>query len=208
MTLQSTKYIWYVSYGSNMNYKRFLTYIMGGKHPLSSKTEVGCKDRSLPLKRECFKMTKDLTFKNHSSRWDGSVLFLDLSSNNEQFFVRYLIKADQFIDVVKQENNIKIDQSINLSVDDFSNKQDKVIFKDHWYKKLIYLGEHDGHSMYTFSCDDDMLQKESKKTSLMYLKTIFEGLKQYDITDEEIITSFRDLDGVRFYKESDLKLLL
>lgn len=39
--------VWYVSYGSNLSYERFLCYINGTTPKGSTKAEQGCRDKTL-----------------------------------------------------------------------------------------------------------------------------------------------------------------
>ena len=50
----STNYVWYASYGSNINKDRFLCYIKGGQPMGSTKIERGCKDQTLPIDEQAF----------------------------------------------------------------------------------------------------------------------------------------------------------
>lgn len=200
--------VWYVSYGSNMNQERFLSYINGTKSKYSTKTEQGTLDKTPPMNIELFKMKRDLTFKKYSSNWGGSVLFLKDSMNHSQYFVRYLISSEQFIDIVKQENGIDVFNEIPLSIKELKNKKNRTIFKDHWYGELIYLGDYDEIPMYSFTGNDEILCSKSHKTSTSYLRTIFNGLSSFDVSKEDIVSSFIHIDGVKeYYNKSELMSL-
>ncbi|WP_232824218.1 MULTISPECIES: hypothetical protein [Paraliobacillus] len=80
--LKKLEYVWYASYGSNLNRDKFLCYIKGGKAEGSSKVEVGCKDKSLPIKEVTYKMNLPLYFAKNSVRWQKQgVAFIGLKQD-------------------------------------------------------------------------------------------------------------------------------
>src|SRR3954449_2685541 len=73
-------YVWYASYGSNINTDRFLCYIKGGKPEGSSKVETGCKDPSLPIASSTFTMNFPLYFAKEAAKWESKgVAFIGLT---------------------------------------------------------------------------------------------------------------------------------
>lgn len=96
------EYIWYACYGSNINYKRFMMYINGGKH--ASKT--GCNDKSEPLEYRSYIIEHPIYFAGESKNWTGGMAFLDYKSTGKTYGKIYKIKKEQFKDIFEQENEL------------------------------------------------------------------------------------------------------
>lgn len=76
------KYVWYASYGSNLNRDRFLCYIKGGKPKGSEKAEIGCEDKALPIKEATYIMHYPLYFAKSAVRWQNQgVAFIGLKQD-------------------------------------------------------------------------------------------------------------------------------
>jgi hypothetical protein len=202
------KYVWYASYGSNLSRERFLCYILGGKPEGSEKVEVGCRDKSLPLDEATFIMNYPLYFAKNSKRWQNKgVGFIGLTKvpQHKTYSRKYLITEEQFMDVVKQENN-GFEFDINLERVE-SNKYETI--RDSWYGTILFLGKEDGIPIYTFTADWD-LDVPFSKPSNEYLSMIVEGLKQYVVlSNEEIIDYLLLKPGVdgNYSKEEIEKLI-
>ena len=201
-------YVWYASYGSNLSKDRFLCYIRGGKPEGSEKEEVGCRDQSLPLKQETFIMNFPLYFAKNSDRWQQQgVAFIGLTKDeNEVTYSRkYLITREQFLDVVKQENN-----GIELDIDlEKVKKEGHLTLRDSWYGTILFLGEEEGAPIFTFTADWD-LDVPFNKPSEQYLSMIIEGLKRYvNLNNHEIINYLSTKPGVidNYTKEEIEKLI-
>lgn len=88
------EYIWYASYGSNLNYDRFMRYI------------DGCENKALPVDSKPIAINHRMYFSQESSWWDyQGVAFIDPEENqNEKTLGRmYLITREQFEDIKYQE---------------------------------------------------------------------------------------------------------
>ena len=86
--------IWYVCYGSNLKYARFMKYI----------NNCECKDK--PITDRNLEIHYQLYFANHSSKWHGcGVCFIvDKEDPNVHTYARaYLITKEQFEDLWVQE---------------------------------------------------------------------------------------------------------
>lgn len=202
------QYVWYASYGSNLNRDRFLCYIYGGKPVGSEKTEIGCRDQSPPIKEETYIINFPLYFAKESVRWQKQgVAFIGLTKNNDErtYSQKYLITVTQFNDVVKQENN-GVELNINLSE---VKKEGYMTLRDSWYGTILYLGEHEGYPIYTFTADWD-LDVPFNKPSKEYLRMIIEGLKTtVRLNDSEIVNYLITKPGVKGnYSRKKLELLL
>ncbi|WP_353626259.1 hypothetical protein [Bacillus sp. JCM 19041] len=81
--MEDEAYVWYASYGSNMNLERFLCYIRGGRPEGSEVEEVGCADPSYPLQERNHLLPFPLYFAKDSDRWQKKgVAFIGLDKKN------------------------------------------------------------------------------------------------------------------------------
>jgi gamma-glutamylcyclotransferase (GGCT)/AIG2-like uncharacterized protein YtfP len=72
----SEDYVWYASYGSNMLYDRFKTYIEGGFCKYNLKDYPGCDDKTLPKDNRRILIPYKMYYGNTNSSWgDGGVSF-------------------------------------------------------------------------------------------------------------------------------------
>ena len=200
----SKEYLWYASYGSNISKERFLCYIKGGKPTGSQKEYKGCTDKSMPSEDEEIYIKSELYFAKKSRTWNGGgvgFIKINLEENAKTLGRMYLISKQQFIEVVKQENNI----SGALSIDfDWAIKNGNFVFrKNSWYGNLIYLGRHKGNPIFTFTNAND-LEKEINSPDKNYLKTIAIGLKEtYNIENEDIENYLKSKSGILGNKIAD-----
>lgn len=182
----SKKYVWYASYGSNLNKERFLSYILGKKATGCDTSEIGCRDKSLPKVDRNIIIPYELYFAKSSPKWSrGGVCFIgDKKRDDYRTLGRmYLITKEQFLDVVSQENN-----NIDCSKINFNNINTNGCdtFRKSWYGKIVNLGIIDGYPVYTFTSYTDF-NNELSKPSEEYLKCIINGLKEaYKLSAEEI----------------------
>ncbi|MCW3785679.1 hypothetical protein [Plebeiibacterium sediminum] len=179
--------VWYASYGSNLCEDRFLCYIKGGTPKGSVKMHSGCSDKTAPRAIQNIIINRALYFaKGYSSWGKGGVAFIKHEPNaNEVTLGRmYLISYNQFIDVVKQEN----DYEGNLEID-FNEAQVRgshVFLHNAWYGKLMYLGKESGYPIFTFT-NERFLEEEINAPGSEYLETLKKGVKEsYKITGKEL----------------------
>ncbi|MFC0470784.1 hypothetical protein ACFFHM_09840 [Halalkalibacter kiskunsagensis] len=208
MDTSITNYVWYASYGSNLNMERFLCYIRGGKPEGSEKVEVGCTDQSLPIKESTYVMNYPLYFAKESRRWQKQgVAFIGLSKDEKYktYSRKYLIKEDQFIDVVKQENN---GVELQFDLNDVMKRGYRTL-RDSWYGTILYLGKEEGIPIFTFTADWD-LDVPFNNPSNEYLKMIISGLKKnVELSDSEIINYLCEKPGVAgHYNRADIEQLI
>ena len=202
------KYVWYASYGSNINTDRFLCYIKGGKPEGSSKIETGCKDPSLPIASSTFTMKFPLYFAKEAAKWESKgVAFIGLTPASDcvTYSKKYLITLDQFNDIVSQENN---GLSIDLNLDEVIKEGSKVFRSNAWYGNVLYLGKEEGYPIFTFTAPWDIQGAEWKKPSHPYLKTIIKGLLE-DYSNEEIYRYFLSKQGIKGeFTDEELRSLI
>jgi len=192
--ITSKSKIWYASYGSNLLEERFHCYIRGGQPNGSSKMYSGCTNKSLPTDNKPISIHHELYFANKSKSWNGSgVGFIKTEFDESKITLgrMYLITIEQFIEVVKQENNIDGDIAIDFN---HAQKFGSVVFKDKsWYGNLLYLGQDVGYPIFTFTHQRNLTDKLNPPNS-EYLSMIIRGLKEtYNMSDLEIQTYLSQL---------------
>jgi len=174
--------VWYAAYGSNLNPDRFVCYIEGGKPKFSRKEMLGCRDKTHPRGTKTFLDKYDLYFAKRSSLWNGGVCFIE-EGDSKTLFDLYLISAEQFKEVLLQECGFN---SMDDKIDLVLNEQDHLFDDRSWYGRVLYLGELEGHSIYTMTAPEDY-SDELLNPSRYYLYHIIKGLHEvHDLTKEEI----------------------
>ena len=186
-----TDRIWYACYGSNLCYDRFMTYIAGGT--ISSKghdvKEVGCIDKSKPVRDMPIDIPYRLVFIDNSPRWTGGYCFLD-PVYDESAHTKgraYDISVEQFHDVLVQENNGLSVPDIDLSSLEEWNSIE--IRPEARYGKLLVVGEFDGIPAVTFTYTDGWAKENDlspKMPAEAYLDVIRRGLGEIGMESSEI----------------------
>ncbi|MBQ4468198.1 MAG: CDP-alcohol phosphatidyltransferase family protein [Firmicutes bacterium] len=164
-----TDYVWYLSYGSNMLYDRFMHYIRGGSFVNGGACHEPCRDQSEPIDKSNYEIPYDMYYANESGPWGGmGVSFIDTSKPGRALGVAYLVTREQYWHVVIQENNGKRPED-----------------NPHWYDKVVSLGDFRGHEVMTFTNHDRL---PSNEPSEAYLDTLARGLRENypEMSDEEI----------------------
>lgn len=195
--INKKEYIWYASYGSNIFRERFLCYIQGGKPNGSQKEHEGCTDKSLPVGDENIGIKHELYFAQKSKSWNrGGVAFIrtDLNENAETLGRMYKITKEQFIEVVKQENNFLEELKVDF---DKAIRKGSAIFKEKsWYGNLVFLGSNSGASIFTFT-NAKNLDAEVNAPDVNYLRTIAIGLKEtYNMENTAIENYLKSKTGI------------
>ncbi|MFV0388218.1 MAG: hypothetical protein ACK5NT_05635 [Pyrinomonadaceae bacterium] len=192
------KQVWYASYGSNILESRFHCYIIGGQPKRSKKTYNGCTDKTLPQDKKEIYINRELYFAKRSASWGScGVGFINPEFNDKvQTLGRmYLITSEQYVEIVKQENNDNGELLI-----DFKKAKEKgslIIKEKSWYGNLLFLGEQNGVPIFTFT-NEKNLTEEINAPSEEYLLTIISGLKEtYNLNGIEIIKYFENLSGIK-----------
>jgi hypothetical protein len=192
------KKVWYASYGSNILESRFHCYILGGQPKGSNKKNIGCSDKTLPQDKKEIYINSALYFAKASKNWgNGGVGFIKTEFDDKvQTYGRmYLITPEQFVEIVKQENNYTGELLI-----DFKKAQKKgslILKQKSWYGNLFYLGEQNGNPIFTFT-NEKNLTEDINPPSEQYLETIINGLKEtYNLNTTETEEYFSNLQGVK-----------
>ncbi len=152
-----TDYVWYVSYGSNMLFERFRTYIEGGICRFNGKTYQPCQDTTLPEVSRPVEIPYDMYYSNYDmGSWENSsVCFLDVLRPGKAYGRAYLIKKSQLKEIHKKEGNGAA-----------------------WYPDRIPLDSIDGIPAYTFSNQETRVKESFSKVSHAYAYVLFEGIKE------------------------------
>ncbi len=192
MDNKNLNHVWYVAYGSNLLYERFICYIKGGVAKGCKKNDQGCHDSTPPIKNKPCIINHELYFAKEGGIWGkGAASFLKPNKSQHQTYARqYLITSEQFKDIVLQENNVNIENAVNIDIDLIEAKatgEFNIGIKGEfeWYGRILYLGESEGHPMFTFTAKWNDAKKEQPNKS--YLNTIKKGLVEtYELSDSEI----------------------
>lgn len=96
----------------------------------------------------------------------------------------YLITAEQFTEVVKQE--IRLTEDLYIDLDELVEKGFLILNEHSWYNKLLFLGYEDGYPILTFT-NKNYLKNEINAPNEYYVRMISEGLKEtYGMTEIEV----------------------
>lgn len=188
--------VWYVAYGSNVLRSRFLCYIKGGKAKNCKKEDVGCRNKAEPIKDKPVIIPYELYFAKEGSIWgEGAASFIKpkISKTESTYARQYLITLEQFKDIVKQENDVII-ENIEINVMDLLKEGETHLGAPHemeWYGRILHLGEDEGFPMLTFTAKWSEVD-EYGKPSDKYLNTIKKGLKEsHGLSDDQIDDYFK-----------------
>lgn len=200
---EAKQYVWYASYGSNLNPERFLCYIKGGSPEGSTRVEAGCRDNSLPIDESTFIINFPLYFAKNASGWGNQgVAFIGLNQDSDDitYSKKYLVTTEQFLDIVKQENGgIEFD----IDLDEVKEKA-SINFRHSWYGNILYLGEEKGYPIFTFTAPWDITEIDWETPSHAYLTTIIKGL-QSELSNEEIYQYLKNKPGIKgHYTDKEL----
>jgi hypothetical protein len=215
MTFQNKPtHVWYASYGSNLLRERFLCYIVGGTPEGARRNHTGSTDTTLPLQDRSIAIPYPLYFAEMSESWqDAGVAFI-----TEQRTVKdatlgrmYLITAEQFAHVVRQENGLEPDdESLNLDLIE-TEKQGNHIIGTGWYGRVMYLGREKGYPIFTFTSPKSVYDILPTSPSENYLRTIGRGIQQtYGLGRQQVAEYFINKPGVNGFwtKEQLLQQLM
>lgn len=201
MNQEATEKVWYVCYGSNLLRERFLCYITGGTPAGATRHNVGCTDKSLPLKDQSISIPYPLYFAETSESWQNAgVAFIarNKDASRPTLGRMYLITAKQFIQVVRQENGLHPeDDSMGLDLDEVKAQKEIDVRPSSWYGKVMHLGNKKGHPMFTFTSPRNNEEHLVTSPRENYLSTIGRGIQQtYGYNRNKVIDYFLNMPGV------------
>jgi hypothetical protein len=187
----SPKYVWYASYGSNLNEARFLTYIKGGSPDGTNSSHQGARDKTSPKDSTPIRFNGRMHFAGTSYKWGrGGIAFIDKDTSGHALGRAYLITFEQFEDVVAQENG-KATGSVTISGIETLKKGSTEVGAG-LYNNLIHIGDYRGYPVFTFTSSftakdavaDAQISTSYKKMgstnkpSDNYLRMIAKGLEE------------------------------
>lgn len=218
--------VWYCCYGSNLHADRFMKYIFGGK-PTERSLVVhsGCRDRTEPKRNRPYTChLTELCFAGNSNFWDGggTCFIRSILENNATstaaaaasavadqvetmttpkkqpvLMRKYLVTAEQFLDVVFQENCIDdVDLQRQLEqrfehllheVEELKNQREIPFIEGSLYGQIVFLGHADGAPIFSFTTGMAIVPKKNQECEndatiavnppcTAYLSTIASGL--------------------------------
>jgi hypothetical protein len=176
-------------------------YIQGGQPVGIDKRYLGCSDKTPPRDDKTITIHNELYFSKSSKIWEnGGVAFIksEISDRANTLGRMYLITAQQFVQVVSQEN--AREPGDDTIVIDFKKTIDdgQSMIDGGWYRRILYLGSETGHPIFTFTggWEDDVIEMNAPGEK--YMKVIIGGLKEtYGMGDEKIIQYFLNVHGIK-----------
>lgn len=171
--------VWYASYGSNLSRDRFLTYLEGGKPEGSNTYHGGARDKSEPAGDIPIRFNGRMHFAYSSSRWGyGGVAFMDFDKAGHALGRAYNITAEQFDDVVAQENGRSTvnattpPQKIDIMKAVKDGELD--VNETSIYGRMIHIGDYEGAPVLTFTgsftAHDALIAESSIEASSLYCR--------------------------------------
>jgi hypothetical protein len=206
------QHVWYASYGSNLLRERFLCYIIGGTPEGAKRNNTGSTDKTLPLEDRPISIQHPLYFAERSESWqDAGVAFISEERTDQAATLgrMYLITAEQFIQVVRQENGLEPDDdSLNFDILPYTEgeeeTQEEFIIGTGWYGKVMILGRQDGYPIYTFTSPTSIHDRVPISPGENYLRTIGRGIHEtYGFDQEQIADYFLEKPGVKGFWTKD-----
>jgi hypothetical protein len=191
--------VWYVSYGSNLNRARFMTYIEGGSIPGNKVVCQGCTYPAPPVDDVSLELAQSLYFAGWSDRaWGGTAAgFITLDAQASPALARaYLITPLQFQEVVRQENaNVASVDDVHLNIDGARKHGHVRMLPEGYYSELVYCGERAGYPMLSFTASED--RTDFGPPSPAYLRMIRSGLQEsHDLNTDDAVEYLKDRPGV------------
>lgn len=142
--------VWYASYGSNLDRKRFMTYIEGGTPEGSHTHHFGARDTTPPTEDAPIRYKGRMHFAARSGRWGGGgVAFIDNDSSGHALGRAYKLGIQQFDDVVSQENGLTagdITVDTKKALADGTSEATPGL-----YGTLVHIGDYRNAPVFTFT---------------------------------------------------------
>jgi hypothetical protein len=148
--------VWYAAFGSNLSGARFSAYLTGGPvaHRTDGGRQDGARDPSPPRRDRRFELAHRLFFAGSSRGWgSGGIAFIDPVPDREARCLSrlWLITAEQFADVARQENGLDALPPIDLDRLEAAGHLDVA---SGWYGRVLHLGlGPGGRPIVTVTCD-------------------------------------------------------
>lgn len=185
--------VWYASYGSNLCCGRFMCYIQGGTPEGSTKEERGCANPIEPVRDHRIILPHELYFAGYAERWDGAPAYISLKPVGEITVLgagaelptlaqeltlgrMYLIRAEQFIEVVQQENA----DDIEFGLPDLAEAVERggKRYPELRYGSILRLGVYADAPIFTFTSSHSMGDVPYAAPSDAYMRMLMSGLSE------------------------------
>ena len=159
-------YIWYVTYGADLLYEKFLHYIKGGICQFNHKEYYGCVNQTEPLASRNLLIPYEVYVGNSSPSWNyKGVMFLDTHKSGETIGRMYLVTAEQYEEIRDQKGRSSA-----------------------WYDKEVELGEYLGVPIKTVTSKE---RKVVSVASSKYQRVVEAGIKEaYPEKSEEEVAAY------------------
>lgn len=159
----------YAAFGSNLSPDRLACYLRGGTPPGASRVYEGCRDPAPPREQRVITIVGSLRFAGASQVWGGGMLFFDPGGGGEVHARAYLLRLQQFGDLVAQESRQPVGRSLVLAASGPTLHGLSEV-----YDVVLDLGELDGHRVVTLSSTRD---HPTSPPSEAYLRIVMSGLR-------------------------------
>jgi hypothetical protein len=165
--------VWYVSYGSNMDARRFRYYLEGGRPPHAALSYPGARDPRPPRASRPVWLPGGVYFATRSRTWGGGRALYDPARPGRAAARAHLITAGQFSDVVAQEMYRAPGTDLDL---DGVAAAGRMQIGGGRYETLICAGQHDGAPLITFTAPWASSDVPLLAPSRAYLQMLGRGL--------------------------------
>ena len=138
------KYVWYVTYGSNMLRERFMVYINGGRFRGKGKGQgqgnwkyKPCNNNSPPLADKLFPIPYELYYGQKSKTWS----YVDIASK-ETGSEKRICPGVAFIDADRLDTGTTLGRAYLITEEQFFHIQEQE--GSEWYKRVVEMGKDAG----------------------------------------------------------------
>ena len=186
---------YYMSYGSNLCMDRFMCYVEGGQPEGSSRTYLGCRDRSKPKESLGIVFEGSIYYANYSTQWGGGFLFADFDAPELSLGRIHLVTSEQFTDIVSQEcgfeaGGVDVDFEKILAVGGVKNN-------GILYGHMVHIGTYDHVPIISFTTSFSEYDVSSGHASFVlnppsegYANVIRKGLVETFGLDDEMVEAY------------------
>jgi hypothetical protein len=186
-------HVWYVSYGSNLSADRLACYLKGGCPPGGSRTNPGARNSSLPVRSVPVDLPGTLYFAGESPQWGGGVAFYDHETPGFAAARAYLVTAEQFADIARQEM-YRVPQHGDPLEEVVLNPLDggRHTLGPGRYETVVEVGTCDALPLLTFTSPHGADHVEHSQPAPAYLSMLGDGLRESRGWDEQQVTAYFD----------------
>ncbi len=193
--------VWYAAFGSNLSTARLGCYLAGGVPRGASREYEGCRDPTPPRDVRVVTLPGSVRFAGESSVWGGGMAFYTPGATGAVHARAYLLRLEQFGDLVAQETRHPVGSAFELAEDGPTRHGMSQV-----YDVVLDLGELDGHRMLTLSSSSD---RPARAPSKAYVRTLLDGLAEgFSLELEDRIAYLAALAGMSpVWTEQELREL-